>query len=82
MKEIGIIGVEAVARAFSMHALAHGFEIVLANSRGPETLKTVIAELDREHRPDLWMKSSRRRLFFWQRPGLEKPRNQKSRIWA
>lgn len=44
MKEkmnIGIIGAGAMARAISQHAIKAGYSIMLSNSRGPESLKSL-----------------------------------------
>jgi hypothetical protein len=45
MNTIGIIGVGEVGRAVAKAAITHGYSVVLANSRGPETLAHVIEEL-------------------------------------
>jgi 8-hydroxy-5-deazaflavin:NADPH oxidoreductase len=42
---IGFIGAGNVARAIARHMLANGHEVLLSNSRGPETLTDVISEL-------------------------------------
>lgn len=42
---IGFIGAGNVARAIGRHMLANGHEVLLSNSRGPETLTDVISEL-------------------------------------
>src|SRR5438046_10254303 len=39
--KIGIIGAGGVAQAVAKQALGADYEVVLSNSRGPETLKTV-----------------------------------------
>jgi predicted dinucleotide-binding enzyme len=43
--EIGIIGSGAVGRALAAQLIATGRDVVLCNSRGPETLKAVVREL-------------------------------------
>ncbi len=45
MNTIGIIGAGEVGRAVAKAAITHGYSVVLANSRGPETLAHVIEEL-------------------------------------
>jgi 8-hydroxy-5-deazaflavin:NADPH oxidoreductase len=45
MTVVGIIGAGEVGSQIARAAIAHGYEIVIANSRGPETLKTLIDEL-------------------------------------
>jgi predicted dinucleotide-binding enzyme len=45
MTTIGVIGAGHIGRYFSLTAIAHGYDIAIANSRGPETLAEVIGEL-------------------------------------
>lgn len=45
MTTIGIIGSGEVGSQIARAALASGYEIVIANSRGPETLKDLVREL-------------------------------------
>ncbi|HZX38060.1 MAG TPA: NAD(P)-binding domain-containing protein [Streptomyces sp.] len=45
MTTIGIIGAGEVGSQIARAALAHGYEVVIANSRGPATLKRLVAEL-------------------------------------
>ncbi|OTP76496.1 putative dinucleotide-binding enzyme [Caballeronia sordidicola] len=45
MVTIGIIGAGEVGRQIARAAIANGYEVVIANSRGPETLKDLVAEL-------------------------------------
>lgn len=45
MTVIGIIGAGEVGSQIARAAIAHGHEVVIANSRGPETLTDLIAEL-------------------------------------
>ncbi|MGW1507490.1 NADPH-dependent F420 reductase [Streptomyces mirabilis] len=45
MPTIGIIGAGEVGSQIARAALAHGYSIVIANSRGPETLQHLVAEL-------------------------------------
>lgn len=42
---IGIIGAGKAARTIARHMLVNGHQIVIANSRGPDTLADVIADL-------------------------------------
>ncbi|MEM5313105.1 NAD(P)-binding domain-containing protein [Paraburkholderia sp. JHI869] len=43
--KIGFIGAGPVAQTIAKHVLAHGHQVVLSNSRGPESLATLVAEL-------------------------------------
>lgn len=45
MNTIGIIGAGEVGSQIARAAIANGYDVVLANSRGPETLQTLIDEL-------------------------------------
>ncbi|MFF4731653.1 NADPH-dependent F420 reductase [Streptomyces mirabilis] len=45
MTTIGIIGAGEVGSQIARAALVNGYEVVIANSRGPETLENLIAEL-------------------------------------
>ncbi|BCB78302.1 NAD(P)-binding domain-containing protein [Phytohabitans flavus] len=45
MTTIGIIGAGEVGSQIARAAIANGYEIVIANSRGPETLKGLVEEL-------------------------------------
>lgn len=45
MTTIGIIGAGEVGSQIARAAIANGYDIVIANSRGPETLRDLIAEL-------------------------------------
>ena len=45
MRTIGVIGAGRIGRYFSLTAIAHGYEIVIANRRGPDTLSEVVQEL-------------------------------------
>ncbi|MFE2061351.1 NADPH-dependent F420 reductase [Streptomyces sp. NPDC059467] len=42
---IGVLGAGEVGRAVAGQAVRHGHEVVLGNSRGPQTLKALVAEL-------------------------------------
>ena len=43
--KIGIIGAGGIAQAVARQALGAGYEVILSNSRGPDTLKTVVHAL-------------------------------------
>ncbi len=45
MTTIGILGSGEVGSQLARAAIAHGYEVVIANSRGPETLEGLVEEL-------------------------------------
>lgn len=45
MTTIGLIGSGHIGQAIAMQAIAQGHDVVLSNSRGPETLTDLVAEL-------------------------------------
>ena len=45
MTTIAVIGGGHIGRSFSLAAIANGYEIVIANNSGPETLGELVAEL-------------------------------------
>jgi predicted dinucleotide-binding enzyme len=45
MTTIGLIGSGNIGQAIAKQAIAHGHRVVLSNSRGPETLADLVAEL-------------------------------------
>lgn len=45
MTTIGIIGAGHIGSQVARAAIAHGYDVVIANSRGPETLGDLVAEL-------------------------------------
>jgi predicted dinucleotide-binding enzyme len=45
MATLGLIGAGNIGGALARAALAHGWDVVLSNSRGPETLTDLVAEL-------------------------------------
>ena len=47
MKTLGLIGAGHIGSQLARLALGHGYEVVLSNSRGPDTLGAVVAELGR-----------------------------------
>ena len=50
MTTIGLIGAGHIGSQLARAAIAHGHDVVLSNSRGPETLTDLIAELGRSAR--------------------------------
>lgn len=45
MTTLGIIGAGNIGSQVARAAIAHGYDVVIANSRGPETLRDLVAEL-------------------------------------
>jgi 8-hydroxy-5-deazaflavin:NADPH oxidoreductase len=45
MTTIGIIGAGEVGSNIARAAIANGYQVVIANSRGPETLKALVDQL-------------------------------------
>jgi hypothetical protein len=45
MKTIGLIGAGHIGSQVARLAVAHGYSVVISNSRGPETLRELVAEL-------------------------------------
>ena len=45
MKTVGIIGAGKIGAQVARLAVAHGYKVVISNSRGPETLADLVAEL-------------------------------------
>src|ERR1700682_4831121 len=45
MTTIGLIGAGHIGSQIARLAVAHGYSVVISNSRGPETLATLVAEL-------------------------------------
>lgn len=45
MSTVGIVGAGNIGTAVAKAALGHGYDVVIANSRGPETLTGLVAEL-------------------------------------
>jgi predicted dinucleotide-binding enzyme len=43
--KIGFIGASAVAQTITKHAVAHGHQVMLSNSRGPDSLSSIVKEL-------------------------------------
>lgn len=43
--KVGIIGAGSVAQAFAKHLIRIGHDVVLSNSRGPDTLKDLVGKL-------------------------------------
>ena len=47
---IGIIGAGGIGQAFATHAVKAGFDVLVSNSRGPETLAELVRQLGRTAR--------------------------------
>ena len=45
MRTIGLIGAGHIGSQLGRFAVAHGYEVAISNSRGPETLKDLVSEL-------------------------------------
>ena len=45
MPTIGLIGAGHIGSQLARLAVANGYDVVLSNSRGPETLSSLVAEL-------------------------------------
>ena len=45
MTTIGLIGAGHIGSQVARLAVAHGYDVVISNSRGPETLSELVAEL-------------------------------------
>ena len=45
MATIGLIGAGNIGSQLARLAVAHGYDVVISNSRGPETLIALVAEL-------------------------------------
>jgi predicted dinucleotide-binding enzyme len=45
MKTIGLIGAGHIGSQLARLAVAHGYDVVISNSRGPQTLAALVAEL-------------------------------------
>ena len=45
MKTIGLIGAGHIGSQLARLAVAHGYDVAISNSRGPETLKDLVSEL-------------------------------------
>ena len=45
MQTIGLIGAGHIGSQLARLAVAHGYEVAISNSRGPETLKDLVSEL-------------------------------------
>ncbi|NNC13165.1 NAD(P)-binding domain-containing protein [Planctomonas sp. JC2975] len=51
MTTIGLIGAGHIGSQIARQAIAHGYDVVVSNSRGPETLADLVAELGDHARP-------------------------------
>ena len=45
MSTIGLIGAGHIGSQLARLAVAHGYDVVISNSRGPESLASLVAEL-------------------------------------
>ena len=45
MRTIGIIGAGDIGSQVARLGVAHGYDVIISNSRGPETLSALVAEL-------------------------------------
>ena len=45
MATVGLIGAGNIGSQIARLAVAHGYDVVISNSRGPETLTALVAEL-------------------------------------
>ncbi|HKT81368.1 MAG TPA: NAD(P)-binding domain-containing protein, partial [Vicinamibacterales bacterium] len=45
VKTIGLIGAGHIGSQLARLGVRHGYDVVLSNSRGPETLKGLVSEL-------------------------------------
>ena len=52
VKTIGLIGAGHIGSQVARLAVAHGYRVVISNSRGPETLSALVAELGANARAD------------------------------
>jgi predicted dinucleotide-binding enzyme len=52
VKTIGLIGAGHIGGQVARLAVAHGYQVVISNSRGPETLSALVAELGPNARAD------------------------------
>ena len=52
VKTIGLIGAGHIGSQVARLAVAHGYQVVISNSRGPETLSALVAELGANARAD------------------------------
>jgi 8-hydroxy-5-deazaflavin:NADPH oxidoreductase len=51
VKTIGLIGAGKIGSQVARAAIASGYDVVLSNSRGPETLADLVSEIGQEARP-------------------------------
>jgi predicted dinucleotide-binding enzyme len=52
MKTIGLIGAGHIGSQVARLAVAHGYDVVISNSRGPESLRELVTELGSRARAD------------------------------
>lgn len=49
--KIGIIGAGPIGKTFAKHAAKSGYEVLISNSRGPETLVDLVKEIGHGIKP-------------------------------
>ena len=57
--DVGIIGAGRLGQAMARTALRAGRSVVIANSRGPESLASVVSALGEESRQGRWTRQPR-----------------------
>jgi len=50
--KFGFIGAGTVTQTIARHVLPFGHEVLLSNSRGPETLADIVRQQARVHQPE------------------------------
>ena len=68
---IGIIGAGGIGQAFAAHAAKAGFEVLVSNSRGPETLAELVRQLGRTARAVSRQEAARADVVFVSVPWKE-----------
>jgi predicted dinucleotide-binding enzyme len=59
MATIGLIGAGSIGSQVARLAVAHGYDVVLSNSRGPETLAELVTELGPHARADTVLEAAK-----------------------
>lgn len=62
--KIGFIGAGEVAQVYAKHFVRHGHEVVLSNSRGPETLTQTIQEIGSNARADTVQEAAKQEIVI------------------
>ena len=65
MTTIGFIGSGHIGSTVAKLAVDHGYDVVMSNSRGPETLAEVVAELGPKARAATAPRRRRRATSWW-----------------